>query len=216
MPIHDYNPQYYDKSSVYRTFIHIRSNEPNSRVDKWEITVLKFSPEFRIRAENSFPNSSFPPYSIHMKVTSGQTESSPGPTGITILYTQERSRSGFGNSIDSCWNNYQNSGFYQGAVQKKEIWETTVDGLWLSEESESTPMGTITWRHKPGSLDFLFPYSEFRSPSSLHASLYYDYRLNRIYKLGVEKNPNKENLVFKEGNNSIYFQEGQFVLIQNP
>lgn len=210
--LYDFNPRFYEESSVFRSFLNVRITNQDSRVDKTEISVLKYKPEFRNDIERTFPSSSLPPYKIEIKSLTGQLEGQPGPTGFSVLYTVERTKVGSGNSLDSAWNSFKEAPYTRDSILRKEKWETITDGLWLSEESENFAVGSLRWKHKPGSLDFFHPITEFKSNNNLTASLYYDYNLNRFDKLKVEKTPDPTNLVFEGESSSVYFLNGQLTI----
>lgn len=214
-PFRDFNSRFYTDESVYRIFMNIRQTSQDSRVDKTEITILRYNPEFRIAIEKYFPEGVYPPYRIEVKIVTGQMTGSPGPTGFEVVYTTERIRSGEGASLDSAWNNFNKSAYTRTNIRRSEKWETIKDGLWLSEESEKFAMGTLTWKHKPGSLDFFHPLTELKANNNISASLYYDYNLNRFEKLRIEKKPDPSNLVFEDETATLYFVDGQLTIRYN-
>jgi len=211
---HDFNPAFYDSSSLYRMFLVLRKDKEVGRVDKAEVLILKFRPEFRNDVERFFPNSGLIPYTIQFKLLTGQSEAG-GPTGFTAIYQEERIYTGKGGSLDSAWNDFLKSGFVQNRIQRKERWESVKDGIWLSEESESIDTTPLQWNHRMGSIDFLYPTTEFRSGTNLSASLYYDYKLNRFQRLKLEKNSTFGILVFTEGDISIHFIDSQLSIVYN-
>ncbi|MCC5813844.1 MAG: hypothetical protein JJT78_03745 [Leptospira sp.] len=211
----DFNPQFYSEESIFKIFMNIRQTSQDSRVDKTEITIIKYNPEFRIAIEKHFPEGAYPSYRIETKIITGQMVGNPGPTGFEVLYTTERIRAGEGASLDSAWNNFNKSAYTRTNIKRSEKWETIKDGLWLSEEAENFDIGSLVWKHKPGSLDFFHPITEFKSNNNISASLYYDYNLNRYEKLSIEKKPDSSNLVFEGENASLYFVDGQLTIRYN-
>lgn len=208
----DFNPRFFDESSVYRSFINLRVTEKDSRIDKTHISIIRYNPEFRINLEKHFPNGGFPSFKIEMITQTGKLEEKPGPTGFKVLYSVERVKVGTGSSLDSAWNEFNRAPFSRANIERRETWETIKNGLWLSGESESFGIGSLEWKHRLGSLDFFHPTTEFKSNNNLSASLYYDYNLNRYEKLSIEKKPDLSNLVFEGENASIYFLSGQLSL----
>lgn len=211
----DFNPRYFSPESSHKSFLNVRIASGDSRIDRTEIQVIEYSPQFRIDVEKNFPKATIPNFKIESNVLTGQLVSAPGPTGFEIHYSVEKVKHGSGASLDSAWNEYNKAAYTRKVISRQEKWETIKDGLWLSEESESVKIGELHWKHKPGSLDFFHPITEFKANNNSTASLYYDYSLNRYQKLKIDKNPDSSNLVFEGKEGSLFFLSGKLTLKYN-
>lgn len=211
----NFNPRYFSPESSHKSFLNVRIASGDSRIDRTEIQVIEYSPQFRIDVEKNFPRAEIPNFKIESYVMTGQLISPPGPTGLEIHYTVEKVKRGSGASLDSAWNEYNKAAYTRKDISRKEKWETVKDGLWLSEESELLQIGELHWKHKPGSLDFFHPITEFKVNNTATASLYYDYSLNRYQKLKIENIPDSSNLVFEGKEGSLFFLSGKLKLKYN-
>lgn len=211
----NFNPRFFAESSIQQTYLNVRVASQDSRIDKTEVQILEYSPQFRIDLERTFPQANLPKYKIETRVLTGQLIAPSGSTGFSVVYNVEKTKQGSGSSIGAAWDDYDKSPYSRTTIHKTERWESIKDGLWLAEESETVGIGELTWRHKPGSLDFFHPFTEFRTNTNASASLYYDYSLNRFEKLRIEKNPDPSNLVFEGKDLNIYFLSGKLQLKYN-
>ena len=212
IPVDEFNNQLFDSSSKFRLFLNVRILPNDSKIERTEVWISSQKDEFLQNQKRLFPKADALKYKIETRTFAGQLVDAPGPTGFVVNYTHLKFKSGFGDTLASAYANYSATNFEKNDISRFEKWETITDGIWLAEEKEESGDKSYFWNHKPGSFDFLYRYTNFKSGTSSTASINYDYDLNRLEKLKIDKNPDPSNLVFEEKDKKIYFNSGKITL----
>lgn len=210
--VDDFNDQLFESSSTFRLFLNVRILPNDSKIERTEMWITSQKEEFLKDQKRIFPKAKFQKYKIETRTYSGQLVDTPGPTGFVVKYINLKFKTGLGDSIESALEQYNIENFDKLTIARYEKWETVSEGIWLSEEKEESADNSYFWNHKPGSFDFLHRYTNFKSGSTSTASINYDYDLNLLKKLKIEKNPYPSNLVFEEKDKKLYFNSGKISL----